>query len=192
MTSTRSTKTVWGPNHQEAQDDGLQEVFYGRRDPPEDRAFHLQALGESPVPGGVQKRKRDEVIALPLAPEADVVDLPGDSGQAATHGVVQESLEPVQVVPGEDDGVRESELQAESHRPSPTGVRWPGSVFGVRPSALIRYRVPSTRVPGTWYPYRIPIPEGRAGIPAGFPLMFRRTHTRGLHPGILGNHPLGC
>jgi hypothetical protein len=42
------------------------------------------------------------------------------------------------------------------------------SVPGIRPSASIRYRVPGARYPGpeTRHPYRIPIPEGKAGIPA--------------------------
>jgi hypothetical protein len=47
-----------------------------------------------------------------------------------------------------------------------------GSVPGARCSVLGVDPVPGPRrqVPGTWHPYRIPIPEGKDGIPAGFPI----------------------
>jgi hypothetical protein len=47
-----------------------------------------------------------------------------------------------------------------------------GSVFGPRRRFGTGSRVPGARYPGpeTWQPYRIPIPEGKAGVPAGFPV----------------------
>ena len=58
----------------------------------------------------------------------------------------------------------------------------PGAGTGFRPSASIRSQVSDARYsePETWHPYRIPIPEGKAGIPAGFPVHVPKNPPMGL------------
>ena len=60
-------------------------------------------------------------------------------------------------------------------------------VLGARYPALGVDSVPGigSQVPGIWNPYLVPIPEGKAGIPAecaGF--MFRKTRTQGMQDSI--------
>jgi hypothetical protein len=56
------------------------------------------------------------------------------------------------------------------------------------------YLGPGTWDPGpeTWHLYRIPIPEGTTGIPAGFPFVFRKMPPWVMHPASCILHPASC